>query len=931
MEKFTPSTPASSSRTLRLFLALVPTVFFLLSFSDYLFPSFPSTHVIDASLLERCKSLKTPAGPPADFYKRTQSDRYLTGAKPTLIKNAKIWTGEDEGNLVVQGDVLLDKGMIMGVGRVPHHHYKDITVLDAKGGWVTPGIVDLHSHLGVYSSPSLEGSDDGNSLKGTIGAWMRAIDGLNTHDDSYNTSIAGGVTTSLILPGSANAIGGQAYPIKLRRTHERSPSSMLLEPPYQINSSLPVDPSHIPWRHMKHACGENPSRVYSDTRMDTIWAFRDAYNKASQLKKKQDDFCAKVEAGQATGDFPDDLQWESLVDVLRGRVKVNIHCYETVDLDALVRLSNEFQFPIAAFHHSSETYLVPEVLKRAYGHPPSVALFATNARYKREAYRSSEFAPRILAENNLRVVMKSDHSVLNSRYLLYEAQQAHYYGLPQNLAIAAVTSSAAETMGMGHRIGYVKKGWDADLVLWDSHPLALGATPKQVFIDGIPQLETPHASTKPPAFQHVPSVPNFDKEAEDAVTYDGLPPLRPSSTFSETVVFTNVKSVYSRSGDVVEAVYTAQDAITYGTVVVRNGRLICTGTETTCLSSSILDDPEVSYVDLEGGSLSPSLLTFGSPLGLSNIDQEDSTNDGVVLDPLIASVPKIVGGDSALIRAVDGLEFQTRDALLAYRSGVSTAVTAPSHYNFFGGLATSFSTGSAHKLEPGAVIQEGTGLHMSVRHFGTPSVSTQIAALRRLLLEPQEGATGKRVKEVLEGRVPLVIEAHSADIIATLVLLKKEVKTETGKNIRLTITGASEAHLLAKELGEFGVGVILNPARSFPFAWEDRRILPGPPLTEYSPVSKLVSHNVTVGIGVQEIWDARNLRFEIAWASLAANGKIGKEEAIAIGSVNLEKLLGMDAQTEGADMVATRGGDLLEMSSKVAGIISPRRGLVDLF
>jgi hypothetical protein len=201
---------------------------------------------------------------------------------------------------------------------------------------------------------------------------------------------------------------------------------------------------------------------------------------------------------------------------------------------------------------------------------------------------------------------------------------------------------------------------------------------------------------------------------------------------------------------------------------------------------------------------------------------------------------------------------------LAYRSGVTLAVTAPSHKGFYSGLATSFSTGSAHKLEPGAVIQEVTGLHVAVRHFGTPSVSTQIAALRRLLLEPQ----GKWFNQVLEGRIPLVVEAHSADIIATLVWLKREIERETGKSIRLTLTGASEAHILAKELGEEKVGVILNPARPFPFVWEDRRILPGPPLTEHSAITKLMVHNVTVGIGIQEIWDARNLRFDVAWVGV---------------------------------------------------------------
>jgi imidazolonepropionase-like amidohydrolase len=142
--------------------------------------------------------------------------------------------------------------------------------------------------------------------------------------------------------------------------------------------------------------------------MDTIWAFRQGYDTARKIKEEQDAYCEKAFAGKwdGLGSFPESLQWEALVDVLRGRVKVHNHCYEAVDLDAMVRLTNEFKFSIAAFHHAHETYLVPDLLNKAYGHPPGVALFATNARYKREAYRGSEFAPRILADNGLQVAMK---------------------------------------------------------------------------------------------------------------------------------------------------------------------------------------------------------------------------------------------------------------------------------------------------------------------------------------------------------------------------------------------------------------------------------------------------------------------------------------------------------------------------------------------
>ncbi|KAG5648505.1 hypothetical protein DXG03_003116 [Asterophora parasitica] len=838
--------------------------------------SHPPRHA--SATISRCHSITAKVSPPQDFHKRSHSDRFVHGTKPVLVKRATIWTGGKNGTEVYRGDILLDKGLIKSVGRLHHGvlaaYGSDLVVVDAKNAWVTPGIVDIHSHLGDAPSPALDGAEDDNSSKGTVQPWLRSLDGLNTHDDSYQLSIAGGVTTSLILPGSANAIGGQAFVIKLRSTEERTPTSMLLEPPYNIDTSFP-DPSLPPrWRHMKHACGENPSSQYKDTRMDTNWAFREAYKKAFDIKQKQDNYCSLALAGKwkGLGDFPEDLQWEALVDVVRGRVKVNAHCYEAVDLDALVRLSNEFKFPIAAFHHASEAYLVPDLLKKAY--------------------------------------------VTDSRHLLYEAQQAYYYGFPPNLAIASVTSTAAEVMGMGHH-----------LVIWDSHPLALGATPSQVFIDGIPQLESPHVAQKPQNYNDLPKVPNFDKEAVEAVKYEGLPPLAPKKATGDVVVFTNVRSVYKRTADAVKLLFASETEL--GVAVAQNGSLVCSGVHVDCLTA--LDGAaDATFVDLEGGSIAPGLVSFGSPLGLNHIQAEDSTNDGDVFDPLVKGVPKILGGDTAIVRAVDGLLFGSRDAYLAYRVGVTSGITAPTHGNFYSGLGTSFSLGAAHKLEAGAVIQDITAVHVSVRHFSKPSVSTQIAALRRLLLGPHKGATGHYFKKVVEGEIPLVVEAHSADIIATLIILKKEIELETRINLKLTITGASEAHILAKELAESGVGVILNPSRPFPYVWEDRRILPGPPLSKDSAIVKLVDRGVTVGIGCEEIWSARNLPFDVAWAAIEAGGRISMKDALAIGSVNVQKLLGVEVSEEDADLVATRGGELLDVHSKVVGVLSPRRRSVEI-
>lgn len=160
--------------------------------------------------------------------------------------------------------------------------------------------------------------------------------------------------------------------------------------------------------------------------------------------------------------------------------------------------------------------------------------------------------------------------------------------------------------------------------------------------------------------------PDFDKEAAQAVEYEGLPPLQPSKRV-RNVVFTNVKSVWSRVDDGVGIEQTFDASALDGTsdkkrtvVVVENGNLKCTGTRLTCAVESLVG---YETIDLEGGSLTPGLTSFGAPLGLGDIDGESSTQDGAVFDPLSGTVPSIVGGDSAVIRAADGLQFATRDAL----------------------------------------------------------------------------------------------------------------------------------------------------------------------------------------------------------------------------------------------------------------------------
>ena len=201
-----------------------------------------------------------------------------------------------------------------------------------------------------------------------------------------------------------------------------------------------------------------------------------------------------------------------------------------------------------------------------------------------------------------------------------------------------------------------------DLVVWDSHPLALGATPAQVFIDGIPQLDAPHVVSKPEAFQELPEVPNFDRETEEAVVFEGLPPLLPERASTDVILFTNVNSVIlPQRGDLAEVYSAPSDQV--GVVVVRSGDIICYGAEVTCTLDDLTEGERVRVVDLQGGSISPGLLTYGSPLGLQEIEAEPSTGDGSVFNPLTGRVPKFLGDDISIVRAVDALQFAGRDSL----------------------------------------------------------------------------------------------------------------------------------------------------------------------------------------------------------------------------------------------------------------------------
>lgn len=325
--------------------------------------------------LATCKKLRTKPQDPSGLG-RDKNARYIDGGKPTLIKNATIWVGEPvegtseedaragKGWEWISGDVFLEHGLIKRVEtNIPSDSLSDETIIyDAEGRQLTSGIIDMHSHAGVYPLPTLDGNSDGNEMSDDITPWARSIDAIYPFDTQIQVIKSGGVTTSLVLPGSGNNIGGEAYIIKHTvgkpdGRKEISAEDMLADPDRN-------------WRYMKMACGENAKRVYGRvgrgpfSRMGESYAFRHAFEQAQELVQKQDDWCDRAEAVgvEAMGEYlPQVIAWETLAAALRGKVHINTHCYTVPDLEAMVDHTNEFKFPVRAFHHAHQTYLVPEV------------------------------------------------------------------------------------------------------------------------------------------------------------------------------------------------------------------------------------------------------------------------------------------------------------------------------------------------------------------------------------------------------------------------------------------------------------------------------------------------------------------------------------------------------------------------------------------
>jgi len=380
------------------------------------------------------------------------------------IKNATILTMTH--GTIENGTVVIQNGKITAVGAnisIP----SGAETIDAAGEFVLPGLIDPHSHVGVYALPELAANSDGNEMTGDIQAQVRAEDSINTDDPEIARGVSGGVTTIQILPGSGNNIGGWAAIVKL-------------------NGGQTLDEIKFPGAlpSMKWAWGENAKRVYGTRGESPSTLMGEAAVVRQRLLDAQN-YTAKWKAwedGTKKTAPPDrDLQLEALAQVLAGKVRLNIHSYQVNHFEALFRIADEFHFKIAALHHALDAYMIaPEIARRNIG----VVTFADAWGFKVEGWDAIPQNAYLLWKQGVTVSLHTDNPVIEERNYIEQAAIINHYGMPDEAALQTVTINPAKILAIDDRVGSVDVGKDADLTIWTGFPLELTSKADRVFIDG---------------------------------------------------------------------------------------------------------------------------------------------------------------------------------------------------------------------------------------------------------------------------------------------------------------------------------------------------------------------------------------------------------------------------------------------------------------
>jgi imidazolonepropionase-like amidohydrolase len=387
---------------------------------------------------------------------------------PTVVRNVTIYDGE--GGRIENGSILIADGKVAALGATVDAP-AGATLIDGRGKWVTPGVIDIHSHLGDYPSPSVEANSDGNEVTNPVHPDVWAEHSVWPQDPGFTRALVnGGVTSLHVLPGSANLFGGRG--VTLKNVPGRTVQQM----------KFPGAPYSL-----KMACGENPKRVYGSrnqmpgSRMANVALMRATWARAQEYKRKWDKY------ERDGGEMPTrDIGMDTLRGVLAGEILVQNHCYRADEMAIILDMSKEFGYHVSAFHHAAEAYKIADLLKQ---NNVCAAMWADWWGFKMEAYDGIQENMAFVHNAGACAIMHSDDPNGIQR-LNQEAAKALTYGrraginIPDEVAWTWLAINPARALGIADRTGSLRPGKMADVVLWNGNPLSVYSRPQMVWVDG---------------------------------------------------------------------------------------------------------------------------------------------------------------------------------------------------------------------------------------------------------------------------------------------------------------------------------------------------------------------------------------------------------------------------------------------------------------
>jgi imidazolonepropionase-like amidohydrolase len=814
--------------------------------------------------------------------------RILTAAGPIY----------DPGVLIIADGKILDVGPV-GKTTVP----KEARVVDVAGKVIIPGLVDSHSHLGVYSRPAVEANSDGNEMTGPVQGIVRALDAVNPYDPGIRMANAGGVTAANIMPGSGNVIGGQTIYVKLRGY---TPEQMWIESPDVLGG-------------LKMANGENPKRAYGGrakapgTRMKVAALQRSEFLAAKNYLAKWDAYRKKLASGEKATAPDVDLAMEPLVEVLQHKRTVHFHTHRADDILTVLRLKDEFNFELVIQHGTESFKVVKEIAK--HNVPVSMTI-PDSPGGKAEVVDLTESCGADLAKAGIKVLVNTDDPVTESRFLLRTAAIPIRGGLSPELALKSVTLNGAQAMHLDSRIGSLEKGKDADFVVLSGDPFSVYTRVLETYIDGKSVFKL--SDEKDRRYQ----VGGF--ALGDRVKFPAPKPVvHPLHEVKAPAVPEKAQHPGAAGNNAVilagRLFSVAKKPIEDAVVVIKDGKVAAVGPRASITIPA--DFPVIS-----GVSVTPGLIDANSIVPLSgqyNIpadqDQDESS------DP-----------DQAELRVMDG--FNPNEPLLRFllEQGVTVVHVCPGRNNVIAGVTGAFRThgttaeSMAVKFPESLLFNLGESPKRAYRgqkpgtRMGTAAIVrkafTDAANYRRKRESPKPGEPPldtnlkmESLRAVLDHKVSALFAAQKADDLMTALRLINEFHLD-GK-----LALGAEAYLVADQIAAAKVPLIVHPTMQHPESMET--------INSYLGNAATISDAgipIAIGSGAEGyVPKTRVVRQE---AAIAMVHGLGRDAALKSITLDAARILGIDSQYGSLEPgkvgdVVLYDGDPFEYATHVVAVL----------